>query len=123
MKNKIKALAYSASAAALVVPAVAFGAAGFNTPATGTGGLKNTSVGTVLTTILNWLLSIVGIGGVIGFVVAGIMYLTAAGDEKKIGTAKTVMLYSIVGVVVAVIGLIAVAAIADIFITGDGDAF
>ena len=122
MKNKIKALAYSVSAAALTVPAAAFGA-GFATPDTGTGNLKDTPVGDVLTTILNWLLSIVGIGGVIGFVVAGIMYLTAAGDEKKIGTAKTVMLYSIVGVVVAVIGLIAVAAIADIFITGDGDAF
>ena len=126
MKNKIKALVYSTTVFAMRAPMVVFGATtGFNVPTAGadTGNLKATSVGDVLKTILNYALSIVGIGGVIGFVVAGMMYLTAAGDEKKIGSAKNIMLYSIVGVVVALIGLIAVNAISTIFISNTGTAY
>jgi len=53
------------------------------------------------------LLAVVGIVGVIGFAIAGILYLTAAGDEGRIGTAKNAMMYSIIGVIVALAGLVA----------------
>jgi hypothetical protein len=121
MKNKIKALAYSASAVALAAPSVVFGA--FRLPSTAqAGNLDDSSIGVVLGNITNWLLSIVGILGVIGFVVSGLMYITAAGDEKRIESAKQIMLYSIVGVVVALIGLIAVSAISGLFFSGATDA-
>ena len=55
---------------------------------------------------MNWMLGIVGILGVIGFAIAGILYLTAAGDEDRIATAKKAMTWSIVGVVVALLGLV-----------------
>jgi hypothetical protein len=55
---------------------------------------------------MNWILGIVGILGVIGFAIAGVFYLTAAGDEGRIGTAKNAMMYSIIGVIVALVGVI-----------------
>jgi cytochrome bd-type quinol oxidase subunit 2 len=85
-------------------------------------GLPENDVESVLLTVLNWLLSIVGILGVIGFVVSGLMYITAVGDEKKAENAKRIILYSIVGVVVALIGLIVVTAIESIFVQGSDDA-
>ncbi len=81
-------------------------------------GLSGTSIFELLSTILNWLLSLVGILGVLGFVISGIMYLTAIGEPKATEKAKNIMLYSIIGVSVALIGLIVVYALSYIFIGG-----
>lgn len=103
MKNKIKIVAYSASSMALAFPALAW--AQFSAPS-GTG-LPANSVFSIVSNIMYWLLAIVGIVGVIGFAIAGILYLTAAGDEARIEMAKKAMLYSIIGVIVALAGLVA----------------
>lgn len=102
MKNKIKLLASSAIVAALTVPALAM--AQFQSPS-GTN-LPAGSVSGIIKNIMNWMLGIVGVLGVIGFAIAGILYLTAAGDEERIATAKKAMTWSIVGVVVALLGLV-----------------
>jgi hypothetical protein len=60
---------------------------------------------------MNWLLIVVGILGVIGFVIAGIIYLTAAGDTEQIDKGKKAMIYSIVGVIVALIGVVIIQAV------------
>jgi len=39
---------------------------------------------------------------VVGFVVAGILYLTSAGDTQKMTTAKTALKYAIIGLAVGV---------------------
>lgn len=85
--------------------------------------LPDNTVDAILLNILNWLLSIVGILGVLGFVVAGITYLTAYGDDNAMKKAKNIAFYSVIGVVVALVGLIVVSAIAGIFIDGNNDAF
>ncbi|MDP2837841.1 MAG: pilin, partial [Candidatus Moranbacteria bacterium] len=69
----------------------------------------------IATDVLNFLLSIVGILGMIMLVVGGIMYLTAAGDENRMETGKKVVTYSIIGIVVALISLIVVTQIASFF--------
>ena len=74
-------------------------------------GLPNASIYSIVMNILNWLLAIVGIVGVIGFSISGIMYLTAAGNDDQIGKAKTAMLNSIIGVIVALSGLIVIRAV------------
>lgn len=103
MKNKIKSIGYGAiSLAILAVPALA--GAQFSSPS-GTG-LPSNSVYSIISNIMNWILAIVGIAGVIGFAFAGLLYLTAAGDETRIKTAKSAMLASIVGVIVALAGLV-----------------
>jgi hypothetical protein len=53
-----------------------------------------------------WALSIFGFLGIIGFVISGVWYLLAAGDETLAKRAKNGMLYSIIGVVVGLIGLV-----------------
>lgn len=72
--------------------------------------LPSNSIFNIIQGIMNWLLALVGILGVIGFAIAGILYLTAAGDEDRINTAKKAMMYSIIGVIVALVGLVALKA-------------
>jgi len=102
MKAKIKSLAYAASAMALSLPMIVSAQlrepSGTNLPA---GTITN-----IVTKVMNWILGLVGVVGVIGFAIAGVLYLTAAGDEERIKTAKTAMLYSIIGVIVALLGLV-----------------
>lgn len=81
----------------------------FTTP--GGTGLPSGGIVQILTNGMNWLLIIVGILGVVGFVIAGILYLTAAGDDDQISKAKRAMIYSIVGVLVALIGVVIIQAV------------
>ena len=104
MKNKIKSIGYGAISA-VILTAPAFANAQFSAPS-GTG-LSSSSVFDIISNIMYWLLAIVGIVGVIGFAISGLLYLTAAGDETKIGQAKSAMVASITGVIVALAGLVA----------------
>jgi len=61
--------------------------------------------------VASWLLGILSLVSLIAFMVAGIWYLTAAGDESQIERAKRAMLYSIVGVIVGLSGFVIVKAI------------
>ncbi len=106
MKNKIKGLAYGISVAALAAPAMVFGI--YEVP--GDTGLPAGSVMSIITQIMNWLLTAIGIAGVIGFAIAGILYLTAAGNEDRIKSAKSAMVASIIGVLVAIAGVVALKA-------------
>lgn len=74
-------------------------------------GLPEGSILDIIKNILLWLLAALGIIGVIGFVIAGIMYLISAGDEDMAGKAKNAMKWSIYGVVVALAGLVIIQAI------------
>ena len=103
MKRKLKLLAYGASSALMAAPLAV--SAQFAAPS-GTG-LPSDSLYRIISNIMYWLLAIVGIVGVIGFAIAGLLYLTAAGDDTRIGKAKNAMLYSILGVIVALAGLVA----------------
>ncbi|HPN96605.1 MAG TPA: hypothetical protein PLK35_02455 [Candidatus Moranbacteria bacterium] len=103
MKRKIKSVAYSVSVLALAAPAVV--GAQFEKP--GGTGLPESSLYDIIQNIMYYLLMMVGIVGVIGFAIAGILYLTAAGDETRVNKAKSAMLYSIIGVIVALAGLVA----------------
>ncbi|MEA2086664.1 MAG: hypothetical protein U9O91_00995, partial [Candidatus Caldatribacteriota bacterium] len=47
------------------------------------------------------LLRILGLAGVVAFIVAGIMYFTSHGNAEKAETAKKYLKYSIIGLVVA----------------------
>lgn len=103
MKNKIKKAVYFLSAGALTLPMLVN--AQFTEP-TGTG-LKSQSVSAIVQNVMQWLLWLVGIVGIIGFALAGVMYLISAGNQTMIDRAKKAMLYSIIGIVVALSGLIA----------------
>lgn len=56
--------------------------------------------------VLNFLLSVAGILAVIGFVVSGLLYFAAIGDEKKMQLAKKAFTFSIYGTVVVLSSLV-----------------
>ncbi len=60
----------------------------------------------VLNGLMQWALAIVAVLAVIGFVISGILYLTAAGDEDQIGRAKRAFGAAVMGVIVSMLGLI-----------------
>ncbi|EKE22171.1 MAG: hypothetical protein ACD_7C00030G0007 [uncultured bacterium] len=76
----------------------------------------------IVTNVMNWLLALVGMIGIIGFVISGILYFIAAGDDSKMGTAKNAMTYSIIGVIVALMGYVIIKA-ADALLGGTSSTF
>ncbi|MGW8185127.1 MAG: hypothetical protein ACWGHO_03375 [Candidatus Moraniibacteriota bacterium] len=105
MKTKIRKIIYSITSLGLLTPVMLLAYA----PPAGTT-LPTGSVTNIVKTIMTWILGMVGFLGVIGFAIAGILYLTSAGDEDRIGTAKKAMTWSIVGVIVALLGVVIIQA-------------
>lgn len=103
----IKKIAYGLASTVVAAPAIAL--AQFETPS-GTG-LPAGSVMGIITNGMNWLLVMVGILGVIGFVISGVIYLTAAGDEERVATGKKALIASITGVIVALVGVVVLQAV------------
>lgn len=74
-------------------------------------GLPGGSIMGIAVNILSWLLGLFGIIGILGFLISGIIYLTAAGDEDRMAYAKRAMQYSIIGVIVGLAGFVVIQAI------------
>jgi hypothetical protein len=74
-------------------------------------GLPSSSVYSIIYNVLFWILGIFGMLAVIGFVISGIMYIASAGNEDSMRKAKNAMVYSIIGVVVALSGLVVIYAV------------
>ncbi len=83
----------------------------------GSTGLADTSVYTIITSVLNWLLMLITILAVIGFVISGIMYVTAGGSERG-ETAQKWLTYSIIGIIVALLGYIVINVISSFLVDG-----
>lgn len=58
---------------------------------------------TMIQTVINILLYVLGIIAVIMIIVGGIKYTTSNGDSSALTSAKNTILYSIVGLVVAIL--------------------
>jgi hypothetical protein len=54
----------------------------------------------VLKALLSNLMGVVAIIAIIFIVIGGIMYMTSAGDEKKITTAKNIVTYAVIGLAI-----------------------
>lgn len=70
----------------------------------------------ILLNILNFLLSVAGVIALIMLVVGGVTYVTSAGEEERIKTAKKIFLYSIVGIALTLAAMVIVRQIAKFFI-------
>lgn len=69
-------------------------------------GLPGGSIADIINTSMQWLLAIIGVLAIIAFLVAGVLYLTSAGNEGMIDRAKEAMIAAITGVVIALVGLV-----------------
>jgi hypothetical protein len=97
----------------LLAPAVAHGQTwdASLTAAQTNAGLPSGSITNIVISGLTWLLGLLGFLAIIGFVISGILYLTAAGNETQAEQAKNAMTYSIIGVVVALLGYVIIQAV------------
>ena len=71
--------------------------------------------------IVNIQSAFVAIGSsivVIGWVVAGILYLTSAGSPEKTGTAKKAMIAAVIGTVLIILAVVAEATIRALLAVG-----
>ena len=78
----------------------------FSTTAINAGNLPNQNAGGVDSSSLQHILTIVfGVVGSLAFLVivlAGLRYITAAGDAQKTAEAKNTIVYALVGLVIAI---------------------
>jgi len=116
MRNKIKSFKYAVSVMALAFPALVSAI-----DIDGADSLPQGSIYSIVQNIMTWILGIVGFVAIIGFCIAGIMYLTAAGDEDRQKSAKSAMVYSIIGVIVALGGYVIWQAAQGVLTGGDNN--
>ncbi len=84
----------------LLIPSVTFAANGFIMP-NAPGNLPNTPFDVMILNITSWLLSLVIILALLVIVYGGVYYITSVGEADRIETAKTILTYGIVGLVIA----------------------
>lgn len=66
----------------------------------GSSGCGSTSqLNTIITNIINVISAVVGVASVIMIMVGGFKYITSAGDSSKAGTAKSTIVYAVIGLV------------------------
>jgi hypothetical protein len=90
-------------------------------PATGSTGLNipsntglpdsQSGIKPILEKILVWMLGIFGTIALISFVVSGLQYLTSAGSDTRMESAKRNMIYAIIGVVIALSAVVVIQAV------------
>ena len=86
-----------------VYAASAFDACGAANPSPVCASKNDKEVDSILKTLVNTLIYILGAIAVIMIVVGGIRYTTSNGDASGIKSAKDTILYAVVGVVVALL--------------------
>ena len=65
--------------------------------------------------LLSWAAWFVGLIAVVMGLYAGVLFITASGDAEKITTARSILLYAIVGIAVAVLAFSLVAISKSVF--------
>ena len=76
----------------------------------------------IVSKVVNVMLFIVGILAVIMIIFSGIRYITAHGDKGQVESAKNTLIYSIVGLVVAIIAYAIVSWVTGLFSSGSSAA-
>ena len=106
-----------------VVPMVA-GASAVEQIEQGTGTVSSASSGadlpSIASTVVNTMLFIVGILAVVMIIFSGIRYITAHGDKGQVESAKNTLIYSIVGLVIAIVAYAIVSWVTGLFGTSTG---
>lgn len=71
----------------------------------GRGEFVQTGAESVIVNVVMWMMSIIGIVAVAFVIYGGIMYATSSGNEQQIERAKKILLYAIIGLVIAILAL------------------
>lgn len=71
-------------------------------------GKDGSDLGGFITQIINWGIGFAAVVAVIMLIAAGFLYITANGDENKIGKATKTLTFAIVGLVICFIAVLLV---------------
>lgn len=77
---------------------------------------RTKTIAEILAAVLKFLLSIVGVIAITMLVVGGMMYIAAAGDEDRMKTGKSIVVYSLIGITIALAALVIVTQVAMLFV-------
>ncbi len=80
----------------------------FTLPTPAETGLSDQSPQFIIQAMVTWALGIVGALSILFLVIGGIFYMTSTGDETKIDTARRIITFSIIGLIVALLGWVIV---------------
>lgn len=83
-------------------------------------GSDNTELTDILTVVINTMIYITGIIAVIMIIIGGIKYTTSSGDASGITSAKNTILYSVIGLVIAIMSFAIVNFVLDRFGASSG---
>jgi len=72
-------------------------------------------IATIIQNFMNWILKIFSFLAIISFVISGVMYFMAFGDDRQVEKAKNQMTWSIIGVIVGLSGIVVITAIESWF--------
>ncbi|MFA5926185.1 MAG: hypothetical protein WC831_04580 [Parcubacteria group bacterium] len=82
-------------------------------------GLPSKGLPDIIEGLVKWLLGVFGFLAILSFIISGAMYFFSAGDDAAMKKAKNQMKWSIIGVVVGLMGYVAIAAV-DSALRGNG---
>ena len=68
----------------------------------------------IIENTLLWVLGIAGSIALFMLIVGGIMYITSAGDEQKVATAKKIFNFTVIGLIVVLLSYSIIKALSDI---------
>lgn len=66
------------------------------------------SLSTTINTVVNLLVIVVGVAAVIMVIMSGLKYITSAGDAQKVASAKSTLIYAVVGLVIVALAKVIV---------------
>ncbi len=81
-----------------------------------TGISQETSIYGTILTITQWIIDIAGSVAVLALIYGGFRYVVSAGNEKDIETAKEIIKYAIIGIVVIIIAQVIVIGVNDLLL-------
>lgn len=64
--------------------------------------------GALATVVVKVLIAVAGVLAFIFIIISGIKIVTSSGDEKKLESAKSTLVYAIIGIIVALLALVMV---------------
>ena len=102
MKKIIKVGGFSLLNMLLTLPVLAAGPTGSEITGANVD-LRKGRITEILGGLRDWIAGLIAIVAVIMILYAAFLYMTAGGDEDKIGTAKKTLMYGIIGVGVSLI--------------------
>lgn len=101
MSNNLrKGLLVAGAVASLALPFVAAAQVNINTVPGSTFNLGTTDLKQTVINIVNYVLGLLGLIAVIIIIYAGILWLTAAGNEERVDKAKKVLSAAVIGLIV-----------------------